>query len=579
MMVARSVADLVRGRAGAHPTDVAYTFLQSGDGEQTKLTWADVDRRSRAIGAWLSSAVAVNGRAVLLFQPGLEFVEAFFGCLYAAVVAVPAYGLHPDRLERTLSRLRTMMHDAMPDVVLTDRSSWELVHKLPGLTRDLGKARWITTAHIPDVSGDSWQPLQTGSDEVVVLQYTSGSVSAPKGVMLTNRNVLANEATIQEAHGYDETSTLVGWVPLAHDWGLINGVLQPAYSGARAVLMAPEAFLQKPARWLRAISRYENVASGGPNFAYDLCLQKVAREECRDLDLSTWKCAGVSAGPVRAATLERFAERFAPYGFHRDAFYCGYGLAEATLLVCDTERGRFPRTLDASTCALQERGEVAAASDDEPISRFVSCGRPPSTARVAIVDPQTLRERPPGNVGEIWISGDNIAVGYWNNPDATRTHLRGRLPNGDEGPFLRTGDLGFFHEGELFVTGRLKDLIIIRGRNIHPQDIESSVERCHPSLRLGCTIAFAFDGSGEEQLVIVQEVRDRARDDLDAAIGAIRRVVMGDHDVVPYAVVLIEPAGLPKTSSGKLQRGACRGAYLAGTLPTIKEHILERTRV
>ncbi|HEV7786338.1 MAG TPA: AMP-binding protein, partial [Thermoanaerobaculia bacterium] len=398
----------------------------------------------------------------------------------------------------------------------------------------------------------------------------AGSTGSPKGVMVRHGNLMHNEEMIRRAFGQDERSVIVGWLPLHHDMGLIGNVLQPLYAGARCILLSPVAFLQRPVRWLRAISRYRATGSGGPNFAYELCVRKVGPEQRADLDLSSWSVAFNGAEPVRAGTLERFAEAFAPCGFRREAFYPCYGLAEATLFVAGGTMGRRPRVARVEPAAL-ERNEVVAVAPEVPDARWlVSSGRPWMGQKIVVADPETGAACPPGWVGEIWVAGPSVALGYWRNPEATARDFHASLAGREgDGPFLRTGDLGFLADGELYVTGRLKDLIILRGRNHYPQDLERTAEGSHPDLRPGSSAAFAVEIGGEERLVIALEVERRRRDGFEEMAEAVRRAVAAEHEVMVWEVVLLRAGSLPKTSSGKVQRSLCRRQYLEGDLTVV----------
>jgi amino acid adenylation domain-containing protein len=561
----RTLAGLLKRRAAERPDDLAYLFLADGEVESERLTWADLDTRARAIAATLRESLAPGDRALLLFPPGLDFVAAFFGCLYAGVVAVPAY---PPRLnDRAQSRLRAIARDAAPRAALTTSTIAAAAGALAERVPELAAARWIAVDALTASDAELPEP---DPESVAFLQYTSGSTSDPKGVRVTHANLVHNERMIGAAFRQDERSVVVGWLPLYHDMGLIGNVLQPLHAGARCVLMSPVAFLQKPLRWLEAIHRYRGTTSGGPNFAYELCVRKTTPEQRAALDLSSWQVAFDGAEPVRAATLERFAEAFAASGFRREAFYPCYGLAEATLFVSGGEAGAAPvvRTFDA---AALERHEARPGTDRE----LVSCGHAWLGQRIAIVDADTEAELPAGRVGEIWISGPSLAHGYQGNAEATARDFGARLANG-EGPFLRTGDLGFVDgrsdSGELFVTGRLKDLIILRGRNHYPQDLELTAERSRPGLHAGSGAAFSVEApedTGEERLVVVQEAERSLRTGFDEAAEAIRRAIAEEHEVQPQDVLVVRVGSVPKTSSGKVQRGACRALYLAGELPVL----------
>ncbi len=573
-----TLVDVLRARAMQQPERLAYAFLPGGESEEARFTYAELDLRARAIAAWLSSVSAPGDRVLLLGSSGPEFISGVFGCLYGGAVAVPAYALDPARINRTLSRLQRMLKDAEPVVALTTASTLRLVEDLIRIHPDLANVRWTATESIPPELAADWKRPTIDAESLAILQYTSGSLAAPKGVMVSHRNVLENEKMVQEAHDYTEENTFVGWIPLAHDWGLIGNVFQPLYCGAPSVLMPPEAFLQKPVRWLRTISRYKNVSSGGPPFAYELCVSKIPREEREGLHLENWTCAGVGASPVHPATLDRFVEGFRDCGFRRKAFYCGYGLAEATLLVSESAKFTEPRILRVQRASLERNEVVIDPLGGVPTSDIVSCGKEPSGEKIVIVDVESRTVCAPRRVGEIWVSGPNVTQGYWNNPRETEETFRALLKDSGEGPFLRTGDLGFLHEGELFVTGRMKDLIIIRGRNLYPEDVELTVERCHKALRPGCTAAFSVQHEFDERMVIVQEVRASQQTELADIIDAIRGAVLREHEVVAHTIVLVQERSVPKTSSGKLQRPACRSAFLSGSLKILEQSTQDRDR-
>jgi amino acid adenylation domain-containing protein len=548
-------------RAAASGERPAYLFLADGEVEAESLTWGGLEARAQTIAAALAAQAAPGERALLLYPPGLEFVSAFFGCLRAGVVAVPAY---PPRPRKDQPRLRAIVRDAEPRLALTTSDLLPGLEKLAAADPGLAGVRWLATDRLPAAEWDGPDP---DPESVAFLQYTSGSTSTPKGVMVTHANLVHNEQLMSTAFEMDEESVVVGWLPLYHDMGLIGNVLQPLWCGGRCILMSPVAFLQRPRRWLEAVARYRATTSGGPNFSYDLCTRKVGPEEREGLDLSSWRVAYNGAEPVRAETLERFATAFAPAGFRREAFYPCYGLAEATLFVTGGRVGEPPRIGDFDAAAL-ERHEVVEGDS----RRLVSSGQS-TEQRLIIADPETGVALPEERVGEIWVSGPSVALGYWKRPEVTEREMRAVLAGEEEGPrFLRTGDLGFLRDGELFVTGRLKDLIIIRGRNHYPQDLELTAERAHPDLRAGNAAAFAVDVEGEERLILALEVERRVRGDreiLAEVAEAVRRAVAEEHEVQVAEVVLLKPGSLPKTSSGKVQRHACRAGYLDGTLEVV----------
>jgi amino acid adenylation domain-containing protein len=561
-----NLVELLRLRARQHPARLAYTFLRDGEAEESRLTYGELERRARAVAARLAAYGLKGERVLLLYPAGLEYITAFWGCLYAGAVAVPAY---PPRLGRGLERVHAVAADAQAAAALTTSSVLARVKPLLGEVPELAPLRWVAAEEIEDAEADGWEEPRVSGADLAFLQYTSGSTAAPKGVTVTHDNLLRNEAMIARAFGQSEESVIVGWLPLYHDMGLIGNVLQPLYVGARCVLMSPVSFLQSPARWLRAISRYRATTSGGPNFAYDLCAKKVGAEEIASLDLSSWAVAFNGAEAVRAETLERFAEAFGPCGFRREAFYPCYGLAESTLLVTGGSACAGPFVTEVRRDEL-ERGRAVESVDDEDGRALVGCGRAMEGHEVAVVNPESNAPCAEGVVGEIWVAGPSVAAGYWGRPRETEETFGARLAGG-KGPYLRTGDLGFVRGGELFVTGRLKDLIIVRGRNLYPHDIERTVEQSHAALRPGCGVAFSFEGDAGESLAVVQEVERRADANLEEVIERVRRAIIEEYEVQPAAVLLVKPGQTPKTSSGKLRRGAAREMFLASRFEPLAE--------
>jgi acyl-CoA synthetase (AMP-forming)/AMP-acid ligase II len=556
-------------RALHQPHECAYTFLVDGETEEVSLTYGELDRQARAIAARLQSVGADGARVLLLYPPGLEYIAAFFGCLYAGMVAVPSY---PPRLSRPAPRLQAIVADAEATVALTTTRILSNVERRFAHTPELEALRWLAT----DDPAEDWRDPEVESDTLAFLQYTSGSTAAPKGVMVSHGNLLHNSALIHQCFEHTPHSRGMVWLPPYHDMGLIGGILQPLYGGFPVVLMSPVAFLQAPLRWLQAISRHRATASGGPNFAYDLCVQRITPEQRETLDLSTWEVAFNGAEPVRHETMERFTAAFEPCGFRREAFYPCYGLAEATLIVSGGLKADPPVAYAVRGSALGGNRVVAAIEEGEGGRMLVGCGQTLPGQKIVIADPETLTRRPPDRVGEIWVSGPSVAQGYWNKSEETGHTFRAHLADTGEGPFLRTGDLGFLKDGELFVTGRIKDLIIIRGRNHYPQDIELAVEQSHPALQPGSGAAFSVDLDGEERLVVVQELKRVHRNaDADEVTQAIRQAVAEEHELQVYAVTLIRPMSLPKTSSGKIQRHVCRRQFLEGSLKVIGSSILD----
>ena len=559
-----TLVDLVGRRAAVDPDRTAYRYLDDGEGNERRFSYRELDASARAIAGRLQEqGVRQGDRVLLLYPSGLDYIAAFFGCLFAGAVAVPAYAPRPKGPD---GRLDAIVKDAGAAVALTTDEVLSVIRQLPAGDFHREVKTWIATDQV-DANDGLWRMPNLDDDTLAFLQYTSGSTSTPKGVMVSHGNLMANERMLQVALEQDQDSTWVGWLPMFHDMGLIGNVIQPLYVGAACVLMSPMAFVQEPIRWLRAITKYRAHTSGAPNFAYDLCVAKTTPEEREGLDLSSWKLAFNGSEPVRAETVDRFSHAFEPFGFRRSTFYPCYGLAEATLFVSGPVKSSVPEVRTFEAAGLEQRQAISTAEGDEGGRTLVGCGRTWLDQTIVIADPDTSNRCPDGRIGEIWISGPNVTKGYWGREEATTATFRARLAQSGEGPFLRTGDLGFFHGGSLFISGRIKDLIIIRGRNHYPQDIELTVESSHPILRPGCGAAFAIDVDGDERLVVVQEVKRNFKDaDLHDVVDVIRRAVSENHELAAHAVVLIKPGRIPKTSSGKIQRHACRQGYLAGAL-------------
>lgn len=564
-----TLVELLRRRAHQQSERIALTFLQDGETQEINLTYGELDERARAIGALLQSLHAAGERALLLYPAGLDFIAALIGCFYARVIAVPAY---PPHSNRPTPRLQAIRADAEATLVLTTGQIHSKVGNRPDDTLGLKELRWIATDSLDLALADEWRDPHADSDTLAFLQYTSGSTSTPKGVMVSHGNLMANERMIKLAYEHTEESDFAGWLPLYHDMGLIGNVFQPLYIGARSVLMSPTAFLQVPFRWLQAMSRYRAHTSGAPNFAYDLCVQRVQPEQRESLDLSNWSIAYNGSEPIHPDTLERFAAFFEPCGFRREAFYPCYGLAEATLLVTGGRKSDPPIVRHFESDALEQNHAIESPADDAQAKALVGCGRSWLEQKIAIVNPESMMRSTGDELGEIWLAGPNITRGYWNQPEETERSFHAYIRDSGEGPFFRTGDIGFMRDGELFVTGRLKDLIIIRGRNHYPHDIERTTQRSHAALRQGLSAAFSVEVRGQERLVIVAEVgRHFQQTDIEAVVEAIRQKVGEEHELDVYAISLLKMGSLLKTTSGKIQHRACRAAFLAGELSVVGE--------
>ncbi|HVQ37839.1 MAG TPA: condensation domain-containing protein, partial [Pyrinomonadaceae bacterium] len=565
-----TLIDLLRFRALELPNRLAFRFLVDGETEKEAVTYGDLEKQVKGYAAWLQMQVSAGDCVLLLYPPGLEYISAFLGCLYAGVVAVPAY---PPRLNRNFSRLEKILKDAQPAAALTTPQILARVRPLISEQLGFGSLKWLASENGVSDMDDFWIEPEVNAETLAMLQYTSGSTNTPRGVMLSHGNLLHNSALLSYGFGYTAESRCLTWLPLYHDMGLIGGILQPLYGGFPCTIMSPHAYLQRPSRWLEAISTHRITLSGGPNFAYDLCARKITPEQMRNLDLSCWEVAFNGSEPIRQETLERFARKFAVCGFRREAFYPCYGLAESTLIVSGSKVGESPVVQTVSAKELEQNLIIPSApgagdaADHHPL---VGSGCPLLDQRVAIVNHETLEQCSPSAVGEIWVKGKSVAKGYWHRLEETERTFNGYL--GNDGPYLRTGDLGFLHDGELFVTGRIKDLIVIRGLNHYPQDIEQSIVHSNPALRADCGAAFAVEVKGEERLVVVHELEPRYREDnLDSVMDDIRQAVAENHELQLYAIILIKAGTISKTSSGKIQRHLCREKFLSNDLETLAE--------
>ncbi|AZE62385.1 non-ribosomal peptide synthetase [Pseudomonas synxantha] len=550
----RTLVQSLQRRAAQTPDQVALRFLAESAEQSVVLSYRDLDLRARTIAAALQAMAGPGERAVLLFPSGPDYVAAFFGCLYAGVIAVPAYPPESTRRHHQ-ERLLSIIQDAEPRLLLTIASLSE------GLAQIENAPPVLSVDSLDAQQAEHWLEPELQADDIAFLQYTSGSTALPKGVQVSHGNLVANEVLIRRGFGIDlnPDDVIVSWLPLYHDMGLIGGLLQPIFSGVPCVLMAPAYFLGRPLRWLEAISEYGGTISGGPDFAYRLCSERVSESALERLDLSRWRVAYSGSEPIRLDTLERFAEKFSPCGFTSNSFFASYGLAEATLFVAGGTRGR-------GIPALRMDEQALAANRAEPGqgSAIMSCGTSQPDHAVLIVDPHTLAELADNRVGELWATGPSIAHGYWRNPEASaRTFVQHAGHT-----WLRTGDLGFIRDGEVYITGRLKDLLIVRGHNLYPQDIEQTIEREVEVVRKGRVAAFAVNDQGVEGIGIAAEISRSVQKILpsEALIKAIRQAVAEAYQEAPSVVVLLNPGALPKTSSGKVQRAACAIRHADGSL-------------
>lgn len=561
-----TLTDILIWRGENQSEKIAYNFLADGEKEQL-LTYGDLDRKCKEIGGFLQSIGAKGDRVLLFFNPGLDYITAFFGCLYAGMIAVPSY---PPKVNREAQRVDTILKDAGASIVLTTDFFLSKLDRMIEKKPSLKELQWIDVHQITPDCIQKWEYPDSKREDVCYLQYTSGSTADPKGVMVSHGNLMHNLDIIRQHFGNTKETRAVVWLPPYHDMGLIGGIMEPIFVGFPVNLMSPFTFLEKPLLWLKAISRYRATCSGGPNFAYELCMQRITEQERESLDLSYWELAFNGAEPVRSETLEKFSREFAVSGFRKEAFYPCYGLAEATLFVTGGKKIDLPKTITINEEQLNLNKIIL---DDTPKGkRLIGSGKAYQNEKVMIVDSETNCICLENQVGEIWVKSESVARGYWKKEEETQKTFNAYISDSGDGPFLRTGDLGFINDGELYVTGRVKDLIIIRGKNHYPHDIELTVENSHEALQPGSGAAFSIEIDGEERLVIVHEVKRTYRNPNVEEIGqAVRMAVSEAHEIQVYALVLIPMMSLPKTTSGKIQRQLSKKKYLNNEFQIIGE--------
>ncbi|MDJ0633513.1 MAG: fatty acyl-AMP ligase [Xenococcaceae cyanobacterium MO_188.B29] len=566
-----SLVEILQNKALEKPNNIAYRFLQDGQTESGSLTYSELDRQAKAIAAELQSLLQPGSRALLVYpyHAGLEFISSFFGCLYAGIIAVTT---NPPRHGKEVAKLLERATASGAKVVITTAEFLKTINTGIAINRELATQTkdfiFLATDTLPSDLSTNWQATKIERDTLAFLQYTSGSTGISKGVMVTHGNLIANEEMIRQGFQHTEETIVVGWLPMFHDMGLIGNVLQPLYLGTPSILMSPVSLAQKPFEWLKAISHYQATSSGGPNFAYDLLCLKATPENLAGLDLSSWSVAFSGAETVRAETIDRFSHIFKPCGFRREAFYPCYGMAETTLLISGGLRDDPPVIKYVDGNALEQNRVVAAKPEQKDAKAIVGCGRTWLDQKAIIVDPQSLTQCSSDGVGEIWVSGSGVGKGYWQQPEETENTFNAYLADTKEGPFLRTGDLGFIEDGELYITGRLKEVMIFWGRYCYPQHVEKTVQDSHPALRPNCGAAFSLDVDTTERLVIVQEVeRSYLRKlNIEEIVEVICQSVGQVHEVEAYAIALLKTGSIPKTSSGKIQRRGCKAQFLSGDL-------------
>jgi acyl-CoA synthetase (AMP-forming)/AMP-acid ligase II len=563
-----TMRDLLNERVRQSEKDLCYTFLV-GFEVRNQWDYLSLYREAAKVGAHLRKIGSTGKRALLVYPQGPDFMAAFLACLSRNVVAVPVPAPETWNLLRTMPRLRAVAEDADAAFVLTTRKIFNMASASGNSLWDFEDTPWVVTDELEDGDNDlGAEPIDATAP--AYFQYTSGSTSSPSGVVITHQNLMHHLGALHKSCGYGGGVT-VTWMPHFHDYGLVQGLLQPLFSGDPCYFMSPLSFLKRPSHWLGAITKYGGTHSQAPNFAYEHCIRRTSPEERAGLNLSTWKAAGNAAEPINPEVLEKFIETFEPCGFQRAASAPAYGLAEATLLVSSTRLNTGPRVLELDANAVFD-GRVTPVGTGSVGRKVVSCGELVGDAKIVVVNPENLNKCRGDEIGEIWVSDPAVASGYWNQPTKSQEIFHAYLRDTGEGPWLRTGDLGFLQNGELFISGRLKDMIIIRGANYAPQDIEWVSQKCHPAVESAESVAFSLTIDGEESLGVVQELNRKdhpSNIEFEEVAAKIREQISLEFEIRAYAVALVRRNTIPKTSSGKIQRRACRAALLDGGLETL----------
>ncbi|OQW39408.1 MAG: hypothetical protein A4C66_11135 [Nitrospira sp. HN-bin3] len=572
-----SLSDLFEFTCRRNPDALAYALVRDSLELESQLTYRQLERQVRSLAYRLAHEVKPGTRALLLYPPGLDVACAFWACVYAGLIPVPAPAPDPIRMKHSVPRLRNIIDDAQASLILTNSSIMALPSEC-SLANDMGPITWMATDHLvaDAIDSISIDMPRLDSSALAYLQYTSGSTASPRGVVISHGNVLAHCKALTLAGQVEDRSRSLCWLPYFHDYGLLHGIIAPFYAGIPAYLMSPITFLRRPLRWLDAVARFAITHSGGPNFSYDACLRAAHQQPGWQADLSSWKVASCGAEPIHPDTVRRFIETFGPRGFKSTCFSPAYGLAEATLLVTMKRIESEPTVLTVDAEALADSIVKESVPSNRGTRTLVGCGEPLEETCVKIVNPTTLLECPSGVVGEVWLSGTGIASGYWEKQDETETTFKATLPESGEKLYLRTGDLGFLHRGELFLTGRIKDLIIVRGRNYYPHDLEWTAQQAHTGLRRGCGAAFSIESETGERVVLVHEIEKQVSDsDLTNIVNCIRRMLADEYELEIHTVVLVKSGTIPRTSSGKIQRGASRAAFESGQLTVVRASTLD----
>lgn len=571
-----NIVDIIREKAQHQPEKIVFTYLSEGEAKQSNLSYGDLDRKARSIAVKLQEFTVPGQRVLMLYPPGLDFITALFACFYAGVIAVPLYPPEPTRLEQTIPRFLATAKDAQSEVVLTNQMVLSFSDFLFQMAPELKKLNWMATDQIDGETIKNWKKPELDKNTLALLMYTSGSTGTPKGVMLKHENLIQQYNLLLPRTGLNSSDTGVGWLPPYHITGLFLGIIFPIIAGIPTIFLSPLEFLESPLRWLKAISINRATLTGSPIFGLDLCIRKIPPEERSNLDLSSLKMTLVGSEAIRSDVLDQFAEYFKPCGFKRQSFYPGYGLTETTGYLSSVPVPDPYVVKHFFTSGLEENRVLPAPEKDQNARALVGHGKLLPDTKVLIVNPETLTPCPSDQIGEIWVSGPCVAQGYWNRPQENQETFQAYLEDTKEGPFLRTGDLGFFLDGELFITGRSKDMILVRGVNYYPEDIEKTLENVHPNIRTQSSAAFAVEIGGEEKLVIVQEIDPLSDAEMDQIIDKIRESVSLHHKLHTYAVSLVKRESIPRTVTRKIQRQACRQAFLTNKLEVLRSHVFEQ---
>lgn len=542
-----------------------------------KLTYHDLLKLLRHNAVKLQQIAKKGDRCLLILPPGLDFITGFLSCLFAGVIAVPLY---PPKRNKANERFWSILEDAQPKCMLVNDITEELIRKYFKHFDNLQKLSGIAIDLTSNSQSEKWVDPQILPDDIAFLQYTSGSTGKPKGVMVSHANLINNSEIVKQSFGHDENLVSVGWLPPYHDMGLIGTLIQPLYVGGSNYIINPTTFLRSPYIWLKVITNYKGTTVGGPNFALDYCVKNITEEQKKEINLSSIKVFFCGSEQIRVESLENFKNSFKICGFKPENFLPCYGLAESTLMVTGINRFESPTWIKVNKKDLEKSKKIVPETKTDHSLKYVSCGYPWLDTDVIIVDPDTKQPLDEREIGEIWISGSSVARGYWNDQNETNLIFKA-FTKENKGPFLRTGDLGFLHKNHLYVSGRIKDMIIIRGINYYPQEIEHTAENAHEALRINASAAFSIDMDGSEGLVIINEVQRTALRDLNKedVFRSIQSKIAEEYQIQARIIVLISPGSLPRTTSGKTKRYACKETFVADNLKVIAQKEYESVEI